>query len=131
MKQHFSKLALWLLILIMSVQAHVMYQTQGFGFLTDIFKVIPLFAAFTLISYGVGYYSAKKLGFLEKTARSIGFVSGSKGIAVALFIAAQLSGEAVVAVSIYYFVRQAVCGGIAEYYNRSISIEKTLRSFNS
>ena len=131
MKHHFSKLSLWLLILMMGVQAHLLFQTEGFGFLQSILPTIPIFIGFTAVSYAVGYYSAKELGFLEKTARSIGFVTGSKGIAVALFVAAQLGGKAVLAVSIYFFIRQAVCGGIAEYYKHSSDLEKALRSINS
>lgn len=130
MKHHFSKLALWLLIIIMSVQANMLFQAEGIAFLKTLLPVIPVFAAFTVISYAVGYYSAKELGFLEKTARSIGFVTGSKGIAVALFIAAQFSGEAVIAVSIYFLIRQVICGGIAEYYKHSGNFEKALRSIN-
>jgi predicted Na+-dependent transporter len=130
MKHHFSKLALWLLILIIGIQAKMLIRTQGIGFLTDIWVAVPVFTAFTVISYTVGYYSAKKLDYLEKTARAIGFSTGSKGIAVALFIASQLSPESVIAVSIYYFIHQVVCGGIAEYYRHSGDLERMLRSVN-
>jgi len=116
-KHHFSKLALWLLILVMGVQFQLVYQAQGLGFITNLGMGVLLMTSFVIISYGLSYLISRKLGIMERNARTIGFVTGSKGIAVALFIAAQFGGEAVAYVSAYYFVRQAVIGGIAEYFH--------------
>lgn len=116
-KHHFSKLALWLLILVMAVQFQLVYQAKGFGFINGLGLGVALMTLFVLASYGLSYLISRKLGIMERNARAIGFVSGSKAIAVALFIAAQFGGEAVAYVSAYYFVRQVVIGSIAEYYH--------------
>lgn len=115
-KHHFSKLALWLLVLVMAVQLQMVYQAQGISFLSGLGVAVVLMSLFVLVSYGISYTVSKKLGIMERNARTIGYVTGSKGIAIALFIAAQFGGKAVAYVSVYYFVRQAVIGSIAEYY---------------
>lgn len=114
-KHHFSKLALWLLILIMAVQFQLVYRVQGLEFITSLGAGVLLMAGFVLASYSISYLVSKKLGIMDRNARTIGYVTGSKGIAIALFIASQFGGEAVAYVSAYYFVRQAVIGLIAEY----------------
>lgn len=116
-KHHFSKLALWLLILIMAVQFQLVYRVQGLEFITSLGTGILLMAGFVLASYSISYLVSKKLGIMERNARTIGFVAGSKGIAIALFVASQFGAEAVAYVSAYYFVRQAVVGSIAEYFH--------------
>lgn len=118
LRHHFSKLTLWLLILVMAVQFQLIYQAQGFSFITGLGTGIGLMTLFVLASYSISYLIAKKAGIMERKARTIGFVTGSKGIAVALFIAAQFGGEAVAYVSAYYFVRQVVIGLIAEYFSK-------------
>lgn len=128
-KHHFSKLALWLLILVMAVQFQLVYQAQGLSFLTELGTGIILMTAFVLVSYALAYLISKEAGIMERNARTIGIVAGSKGIAIALFIAAQFGGEAVAFVSAYYFVRQAVIGGIAEYFHHGeIRIFEKLKS---
>lgn len=117
LRHHFSKLALWLLILVMAVQFQLVYQAQGLSFITGLGTGIWLMALFVLASYSISYLAAKKIGIMERNARTVGFVTGSKGIAVAMFVAAQFGGETVAYVSAYYFVRQAVIGSIAEYLN--------------
>lgn len=116
-KHHFSKLALWLLILIMAVQFQLVYQARGLGFVTEMGVGLGLMTVFVLFSYIASYMVSRATGVMERNARTIGFVTGSKGIAVALFIAAQFGGEAVAYVSTYYFVRQAVIGTISEYFH--------------
>lgn len=128
-KHHFSKLALWLLILVMGVQFQLVYQTQGLGFITELGTGVLFMTTFVMFSYGLSYLISRELGIMERNARTIGIVAGSKGIAIALFIAAQFGGEAVAFVSAYYFVRQAVIGGIAEYFHHGeISIFEKLIS---
>jgi len=116
-RHHFSKLALWLLILIMGVQFQLVYQVHGLGFITNLGIGVLLMTLFVLASYELAYLISRKSGIMERNARTIGYVTGSKGIAIALFVAAQFGGEAVAYVSAYYFVRQAVIGSIAEYIN--------------
>lgn len=116
-KHHFSKLALWLIILVMAVQLQLVYQARGLSFLTEAGTGIVLMTGFALFSYFASYLISRSMGVMERNARTIGFVTGSKGIAIALFIAAQFGGEAVAYVSIYYFIRQGVIGLISEYYN--------------
>ncbi|MFB6292101.1 MAG: bile acid:sodium symporter family protein [Candidatus Nanohaloarchaea archaeon] len=117
LRHHFSKVALWLLVLVMAVQFQILYQSQGLAFLQSIGTGIVLMALFVLVSFGIAYLAALDFtGISEREARALGFSSGSKAIGIALFIAAQLSAEAVAFVSVYFFVRQAVCGAIAEYF---------------
>ncbi len=116
-RHHFSKLALWLLVVVMGVQVQLIYQSSGLAFLSELGSSVFLLTGFVALSFFVSYGTARKIGVMERQARSIGFVSSSKGIGIALFIAAQLSGEAVAYVAIYYFIRQAVCGLIAEYFH--------------
>lgn len=115
-RHHFSKLALWLLILIMGVQFQLVYQAQGLSFLTGLGTGLVLMTGFVLATFLASYFISRQLGVMERNSRTIGFVTGSKGIAIALFIAAQFGGEAVAYVSAYYFVRQGVIGLIAEYF---------------
>ncbi len=117
MKHHFSKVALWLLVLVMAVQFQLIYQARGLTFLKGIGFGTLVLTGFVALSFALAYFSARHLGVMERKARAIGFVSSSKGIGIALFIAAQMSGEAVAYVTMYYFVRQAVCGTIAEYFH--------------
>lgn len=119
LRHHFSKVALWLLILVMGIQFQMLYSAQGLAFFTQAGIGILALIGFVFFSFGLGYFFSKKMGMLERKARTLGFVSGSKGIAIALFIASQISGEAVAFVSIYYFIRQGVCGLIAEYFRHS------------
>lgn len=129
MKHHFSKLALWLLILIMGAQFQLVYQARGLSFINELVLAVPLLTGFVLLTFLIGYLGSRNLGVMERKARSIGFVSGSKGIAVALFVAAQLSPEAVVYVSIHYFVRQVVCGSIAEFFRQGGDIHRMFNNF--
>jgi len=117
LRHHFSKLAIWLLILIMAVQFQLVYEVRGLGFITGLGLGVLLMALFIVASYGLPYLISKRVGIMERNAKTIGYVTGSKGIAIALFVAAQFGGEAVAYVSAYYFVRQAVLGSIAEYIN--------------
>lgn len=116
-RHHFSKLALWLLVLVMVVQFQLVYQARGLGFIMELGTGIALMAGFVLVSYIGSYLISRQTGVMERNARTIGFVTGSKAIAIALFIASQFGGEVVAYVSVYYFVRQAVMGSIAEYYH--------------
>lgn len=116
-KHHFSKLALWLIILVMAIQFQLVYQARGLEFLTEMGSGLVLMTGFVLFSYLASYIFSREMGVMERNARTIGFVSGSKGIAVALFIASQFGGEAVAYVSVYYFVRQGVIGLISEYFH--------------
>lgn len=115
-RQHFSKLAVWLIVLTAGVQFQLLYQAEGLSFLGDMALAAGFMAAFVAASFGIGYRSSKALGILERKSRSIGFVSGAKSIGIALFLASQISGHAVALVAVYFFVRQAVCGAIAEYF---------------
>jgi len=116
MRHHFSKLAFWLLALIGAVQLQMLYAAEGISFLAEFGFGVALLTGFTFASFLMGYGASRVSGLMEREARTIGFVSGSKSVAVALFIAAQLGGEAVAFVSVYYFVRQAVSAVIAEYF---------------
>lgn len=127
LKHHFSKLALWLLALIMAVQFQMLYQSHGLSFLTDFGIGAALLTGFTVFSFLIGYGVSRGIGVMERKSRTIGFVSCSKSLAISLFIASQLGGEAVIFVSAYYFIRQGVTGLIAEYFAHEEL--KTLKQF--
>lgn len=116
-KVHFSKLALWLLVLIFGVQVKLSLGSSLFS-ASELVIGVPVLATFVIASYVLGHVFARLAGISEPQSRSIGFVSGSKGIAVALFVAAQISGGALVFVSMYYFIRQLILGTLAEAYSK-------------
>ncbi len=118
LRHHFSKVGLWLIILVMLVQFRLVYNTHGLAFLQNIGLGAALMAGFVLFTFGAGYFLSRVSGFMEPEARALGFASGSKGIAIALFIASQMSGEAVMYVSMFYFIRQGVTGAIMEWFRR-------------
>ncbi len=124
LRHHFSKVALWLLVLVFAVQFRLIYETQGLGFLGDLGIGVLILAGFTLFSFGAAYFISRGLGVMERKARALAFVSGSKGIAISLFIASQISGEAVAYVSLYYFVRQAICGSLVEIFRNGNTLPK-------
>lgn len=129
LRHHFSKLALWLLILIMATQLHLSFESYGASFILDLARSIPILTVFVLLTFAVGYFGSKSLGIMERQARSIGFVTSSKGIAVALFIAAQIGPGSVVYVSLYYFIRQLVCGGIAEFFKHNTDFRRLMENY--
>ncbi|MFB6199375.1 MAG: bile acid:sodium symporter family protein [Candidatus Nanohaloarchaea archaeon] len=120
LRHHFSKLSLWLIVTIMGVQGYLVYSAQGLQFLTGLGTALVLMTGFVSVSYGLGYGISRLSGLLEKNSRSVGFSSGSKNLALALFMASQVGGEVVAYVLAYYFVRQAVTGGISEAYRRNL-----------
>ncbi|MFB6190688.1 MAG: bile acid:sodium symporter family protein [Candidatus Nanohaloarchaea archaeon] len=116
MRHHFSKVGLWLLVLVMLVQFRIVYQSEGLSFLGQASGAVFLMAGFVMASYAVAHLVSRFLKFSEPQSRAIGFVASSKSLAISLFIASQISGAAVAYVSMYYFVRQAVTGGIMELH---------------
>lgn len=103
---HFSKLSFWLIIVILGVQTHMLYIAEGGTVFETFVGAAIVFTAFCLTSFGAGYLFSKASGLYEKEARTIGFSTGSKNIAVAFFVALHIDGMAVALVGIYYFVRQ-------------------------
>lgn len=116
MRHHFSKIGLWLLVVVMGVQFKLVYASQGLSFLSGAWLAVLLMAGFVAASYVLAHLASRMLGFTEPQSRALGFVSSSKSLAVSLFVASQISGAAVAYVSLYYFVRQAVTGGIMELF---------------
>lgn len=116
MRHHFSKVGLWLLVLVMTVQFRLIYQSEGLGFLAQAFNGAVFMAGFVAFCYGLTHYVSRKLDFSEPQSRALGFVASSKSLAISLFVASQISGAAVAYVSMYYFIRQAVTGSIMEYH---------------
>lgn len=103
---HFSKLAFWLIVLITLVQFRLLFQSQGALYTTELLIASVFFAAFSLISFGYSHLLGVFTDLYEKESRAIGFIGSSKNVAVAFFLAAHLSGEIVLLVGVYYFVRQ-------------------------
>jgi predicted Na+-dependent transporter len=116
MRHHFSKVGLWLLVLVMLVQFRLVYQAEGLSFLGQASGGIFLMAGFVMVSYAAAHLVSRFLEFSEPQSKALGFVTSSKSLAISLFIASQISGAAVAYVSMYYFVRQAVTGGIMELH---------------
>lgn len=103
---HFSKLAFWLIVLITLVQFRFLFQAEGALYVSKLLVASLFFAAFSLLSFGYSHLLGVFTNLYEKESRAIGFIGSSKNIAVAFFLAAHLSGEAVLLVGLYYFVRQ-------------------------
>lgn len=115
LKHHFSKLSLYLLVAVFLIQLRNLIGAASFS-LSHLLIGIPVMALLVALSYVSGYHLSRLFGLSVPQSRSIGFTSGSKGLAVSLLIASVLSAEAVVYAAIYYFVRQAMLGTLAEYY---------------
>lgn len=122
LRHHFSKVALWLLVLVFGVQFKLLYETQGLSILGSLGTGAAALVGFALFSFLAAYLVSRGLGVMERKARALGFVAGSKNIAIALFIASQISGEVVAYVSVYYFVRQAVNFGMVEVFRNHDSL---------
>lgn len=103
---HFSKLAFWLIVLMTLVQFRMLYQVEGALYVSELLIASVFFAAFSLLSFGYSHLLGVFTDLYEKESRAIGFIGSSKNIAVAFFLAAHLSGEVVLLVGLYYFVRQ-------------------------
>lgn len=103
---HFSKLAFWLIVLITLVQFRLLFQAEGVFYVSELLVASAFFAAFSLISFGYSHLLGVFTDLYEKESRAIGFIGSSKNVALAFFIAAHLSGEIVLLVGIYYFIRQ-------------------------
>lgn len=132
-QHHFSKVALWLLLLVTSVQLNILYLAEGLAIVPELAASLGLMTGFVAVSFGLGYFISREAGIMERKARSIGFVSSSKALGIALFVAAQLSAEAVMYVSLYFFVRQSICGMIAEYFRHGefLTLENLLSGWST
>lgn len=106
LRSHFSKLAFWLIILITLIQAKLILQFDGVIYLSQLLISVIFFAAFSILTFGYSHLLASLTGFYEKESRSIGFISSTRNIAVAFFIAIHVNPEAVLLVGLYYLVRQ-------------------------
>lgn len=106
LRLHFSKLSFWLIVLITLVQFKLLFQAQGLVYVSELLVATLFFAAFTIVSFGYSHLLGEFSGLFEKEARSIGFIGASKNVAIAFFVAAHVSAEAVLLVGLYYFVRQ-------------------------
>lgn len=103
---HFSKLAFWLIVLITLVQFRLLVQEQGALYTSELLISSVFFGAFSLIAFGYSHLLGIFTELYEKESRAIGFIGSSKNVAIAFFLAAHLSGEIVLLVGVYYFVRQ-------------------------
>ncbi|MFQ3275601.1 MAG: putative Na+-dependent transporter [Candidatus Nanohaloarchaea archaeon] len=103
---HFSKLAFWLITLITLVQAKLILQADGVIYVSQLLIAALLFAAFSILTFGYSHVLGILSGFYEKESRAIGFISSSRNVAIAFFLAVHVSPEAVMLVGVYYFVRQ-------------------------
>lgn len=105
---HFSKLAFWLIVLITLVQTKLIFQAEGTVYTAQLGLAVLFFAAFSVLNFGYSHITGILSGFYEKEARAIGFISSSRNVAIAFFIALHVSPEAVMLVGVYYFVRQVM-----------------------
>lgn len=115
-KFHFSRLSFWLIVVITLVQARLVYAGEGFVPLLILVLSSLVFVAFIVMSFGYSHVLSRLSGQYEKEARSIGYISSSKSIGVALFLAAHLSAEVTLLVCLYYFIRQFMGVMITDIY---------------
>ncbi|PSG99234.1 MAG: hypothetical protein BRC29_03855 [Nanohaloarchaea archaeon SW_7_43_1] len=106
MRIHFSKLSFWLITVITFVQARLILQADGVIYTSQLFIAGLLFGAFSVLTFGYSHILGMLSGFYEKEARTIGFISSTRNVAIAFFIGAHVSPEVVLLVGLYYFVRQ-------------------------
>lgn len=114
MRVHFSKISFWLITVITLVQIEFLY-SSGVLDVTKFILAGLMFTVFTLVSSGLGFALSELLGFYQKESIALGFVSGSKNIALAFLLASQVGAEAIALVGLYYFVRQLTCTGILNF----------------
>lgn len=112
LKHHTTRVSVWLIFLVGMIHLQVLASAQGTGFLIDLAYSAIVFALLTFVVIFIGYNLAVSLGMMERKSRAVGIVTGSKSFAIALLIASQVGGTAVVYVFTYYVVRQMVVEGI-------------------
>ncbi|MFB6145514.1 MAG: bile acid:sodium symporter family protein [Candidatus Nanohaloarchaea archaeon] len=113
---HFSKLSFWLIVLITFVQLEFIFTAGAPGFLSEFAEAVIILTGLSLGLFLAGYGFSKLFDHYEKEARAIGFVSGSKNVAVAFLVASLLGPKEVAFVGVYYFIRQLVGVGITDYF---------------
>lgn len=115
-RDHFSKLAFWLIVLITFIQFQFLYQTGGNFFLVTAVEAAFVLSIFVLASFSASYAMSRAFEHYEKEARAVGFIGGSKNIAVAFLVASMVGAETVGLVGLYYFVRQFIGVGLADFF---------------
>jgi len=107
-KHHTARVSVWLIFLVGMIQFQALAAAQGLGFMGGLIYSIIMFALITFVMVFFGYNIAFSLGWMERKSRAVGIVSGSKSFGIALLVASQIGGEAVLYIFSYYIVRQIV-----------------------
>lgn len=126
LRNNFSKAGIALIILLLFVQYWQMSAAEVLQ-LWEILVAVPVMMSFVAVTFAGGYFFSKATGIQEKQARAIGFVTGVKAFAVALFIALQFGGKVIQFVTLYYFVSRIMGGLISEYFNHG-DLNKVFKS---
>ena len=114
MRVHFSKMSFWLITVITLVQTGFLYSSGTLDYTLFIVAAL-MFAAFTFVNFVLGFAVSELLGFYQKESIALGYLSGTKNIALAFLLAAQVSGEAIALVGVYYFTRQLTGTGLVKF----------------
>lgn len=132
MRIHFSKAAFFLITLVTAVQFQYLYVANGISFLWKMLVAFGVFGTYTLFAWATGYLVAEEIALFERESRAIGFLAGSKNVAIAFFFAAMLSGKAIALVGVYYFARQVTGFLISDYFrHEELKIKDRLENFRS
>lgn len=114
---HFSKISFWLITTITLIQFGFLYEAGALNY-SLFLGAAALFSLFALASFSMGFIISELLGFYQKESIAIGYLSGTKNIALAFLIASQLGGQTIALVGVYYFTRQLTGIGITRVLKR-------------
>lgn len=114
---HFSKMSFWLITTITLIQFGFLYEAGALN-LGLILGSAVLFSLFTIVSYCLGFAISELVGFYPKESVAIGYISGTKNVAIAFLLASQINGQTIALVGLYYFTRQLTGIGITKALKR-------------
>ncbi|MBC5793512.1 MAG: hypothetical protein H8Z69_05795 [Nanohaloarchaea archaeon] len=123
---HFSKLSLFLILLITGIQTQMLIESGAFISVISIVGKASVFAVFFMTCFLASYPVSRLLGFNIKQSRAIAFSSSSKNVAIGFLLASMISPEAVASVGIYYAVRQLMGVGTVDFFDEEADIAQRL-----
>ncbi len=123
---HFSKLSLFLILLITGLQVQLLLDSGAYISIISIVGKASVFAVFFMACFLASYPVSRLLGFNIKQSRAIAFSSSSKNVAIGFLLASMISAEAVASVGIYYAVRQLMGVGTVDFFEEETDIAQRL-----
>ena len=119
-KHHFSRVAMWLIMLVALVQFQAMMALRGASVIYELAVVFSFFILLTAVMSYLGYAFSRHIGIMERKSRSVSLFSGSKSFGVAILLGSQLGSMVLLYVLTYYFARQIVMEMIVKQSNNDL-----------